>query len=98
MEGVKRLEAQDARVRDVAAPALAREELDALEHALDAEEVAFGMRRGAAGEEPALAAADLDLERTREVERQRLAGVREADDGVDHVKRYQYISQLTPSE
>ena len=61
---IERLEAQHARVGDLRAPALAREEAHAREHALDAEEVALGMRLRAAGEETPLAAADLDFERT----------------------------------
>ena len=42
---------------------------------------------GASGEEPPLAASDLDLKRTRRVEFDRLARVFYVYDGIDHLKR-----------
>ena len=84
MEGVERLEPEDARVSDLPAPAFAVEQAHALEHALDAEKVAIGVLRRARGKELPLPAADFDLERTREIEVERLARIGDSDDMVCH--------------
>ena len=82
VERVQRLEPQHLRVVDSAAPALSVEKPDALEHALDAEKVAVGVLLRAGGEELALAAADLYLERARQVEFEGARYVRHPEDVV----------------
>ena len=83
VERVQRLEPQHPRVGDAAPVALAGEEPHALKHPLNAEEVAFGMGLRPRDEKLPLAAADLDLERTRQVERKRTGDVRHVNDGID---------------
>lgn len=63
-DGVGAFEAHDAGVGKLVAFDLAGGFADATEHALDAEEVALGVLGGHAGEEGAIAAAEVDFERT----------------------------------
>ena len=79
VERVKRLEPQHLCIGEIRPAALAVEEPHAFEHALDAEEIAVGVFRGAARQELALAAANLYFKRARKVDFKRLAGIRYAD-------------------
>ena len=75
MKRIKRLEPQDGRVDNSAATAFAVEKAHALEHSLNTQKIAIGIRRGAGGKKFTLATADFDLERTLKIEVERLAGI-----------------------
>lgn len=75
MERVKRLQSQNVRVRDIPPPALSVKKPNPLEHSLDSQKIAIGIGLGPSGQELALAATDLDFQRTRKIELKRLAGV-----------------------
>ena len=88
MERVERLQPQHLRVVDLSAPALAVKEPHPLEHPLDAEEVAIGILLRPLGQELPLPAADLDLERTRQVELERLRNVRHTEDMINGISHH----------
>ena len=90
VEGIERLEPQHMGVGDMAAPALAVEQAHPLQHALDTQKVALGMRLGAGGQELAFAAPHFDFEGPGKIELERPAGIGYFDD-----HRYAFMSSGT---
>ena len=86
---VQGLQPQHLRVVDLAAPALAVKEPHPLEHALDAQKVAVRVLLRTLRQELPLPAADLDLERTRQVEVKRFRNVLHTKDVIINLFHYE---------